>query len=209
LKAVLIYFAFKWKLRDMTFLEMLPIALAICLWHKEFHKKKILFHVNMTVVSILNSMSTKSDRVLKVLRFIVYRSLIWNFHLKAKYINTPSLSFWNSNQIYMTLLLMPCNSFFLNKQWNWLCLITVLAKYSKDYNIIKNFRMRLQPIHTLSMNFLKWSSLKLLYCRSKISKTRMEPSSVKKKNELQCINSKVIYIWFEFQNESDGYPRYN
>jgi hypothetical protein len=24
-------------LRDMTFLEMLPIALAICLWHKEFH----------------------------------------------------------------------------------------------------------------------------------------------------------------------------
>jgi hypothetical protein len=64
-------------LRDMTFLEMLPIALAICLWHKEFHKKKILFHVdNLAVVSILNSMSTKSDRVLKVLRFIVYRSLI-------------------------------------------------------------------------------------------------------------------------------------
>ena len=29
-------------LRDMTFLEMLPIALAICLWHKEFHKKKML-----------------------------------------------------------------------------------------------------------------------------------------------------------------------
>jgi hypothetical protein len=56
----------------MTFLEMLPIALAICLWHKEFHKKKILFHVdNLAVVSILNSMSTKSDRVLKVLRFIV------------------------------------------------------------------------------------------------------------------------------------------
>jgi hypothetical protein len=67
---------------------MLPIALAICLWHKEFHKKKILFHVNMTVVSILNSMSTKSDRVLKVLRFIVYLSLIGNFHLKAKYSNT-------------------------------------------------------------------------------------------------------------------------
>jgi hypothetical protein len=29
------------------------------------------------------------------------------------------------------------------------------------------------------------------------------------KNELRGINSKVIYIWFEFQNESDGYPRYN
>jgi hypothetical protein len=67
----------------------LPIALAICLWHKEFHKKKILFHIdNLAVVSILTSMSTKSDRVLKVLRFIVYRSLIGNFHLKAKYINS-------------------------------------------------------------------------------------------------------------------------
>ena len=29
------------------------------------------------------------------------------------------------------------------------------------------------------------------------------------KNELRSINNKVIYIWFEFQNESDGYPRYN
>ena len=29
------------------------------------------------------------------------------------------------------------------------------------------------------------------------------------KNELRGINSKVIYIWFEFQNESDGYLRYN
>ena len=41
----------------------------------------------MAVVSILNSMSTKSDRVLKVLRYIVYRSLIGNLHLKPKYIN--------------------------------------------------------------------------------------------------------------------------
>ena len=60
-------------LRDMIFLEMLLIALAICVWHKEFHNKKILFHVdNMAVVFILNSMSTKSDRVLKVLRFICH-----------------------------------------------------------------------------------------------------------------------------------------
>ena len=77
----------------MIFLEMLLIALAICVWHKEFHKKKILFHVDyMAVVFILHSMSTKSDRVLKVLRFIVYRSLIGNFHLKAKYINIAFIS---------------------------------------------------------------------------------------------------------------------
>jgi hypothetical protein len=45
----------------MTFLEMLPIALAICLWHKEFHKKKILFHIdNLAVVSILTSKISKT-----------------------------------------------------------------------------------------------------------------------------------------------------
>jgi hypothetical protein len=44
----------------MTFLEMLPIALAICLWHKEFHKKKILFLVdNMAVVSILKIIASQ------------------------------------------------------------------------------------------------------------------------------------------------------
>jgi hypothetical protein len=39
-------------------ITMLPIALAICLWHKEFHKKKILFLVdNMAVVSIRTASS--------------------------------------------------------------------------------------------------------------------------------------------------------
>ena len=76
-------------MKDMTFLEIIPIALAICLWQLMFNKKKIMFHVdNQAVVSILNSMTAKSERVLKVLRFIVYKSLTGNFHVKAMYIST-------------------------------------------------------------------------------------------------------------------------
>ena len=72
-------------LRDMTFLEMLPIALASCLWHKEFHKKKILYHVvNMAVVSILNSMSTKSDKSFKGPEIYCLSVTYWKFSFKSK-----------------------------------------------------------------------------------------------------------------------------
>ena len=76
-------------MKDMTFLEIIPIALAICIWQLVFHKKKIMFHVdNQAVVYILNSMTSKSERVSKILRFIVYKSLTGNFYMKAMYINT-------------------------------------------------------------------------------------------------------------------------
>jgi hypothetical protein len=60
-------------------------AFAVAMYNVLLNVLKILFHIdNLAVVSILTSMSTKSDRVLKVLRFIVYRSLIGNFHLKKR-----------------------------------------------------------------------------------------------------------------------------
>ena len=76
-------------LKDITYLEIIPIALAIYLWNSYFHKKKILFNIdNMAVVSIINSKTAKSERVLKLLRFIVYWTLVGNFHVKAIYIET-------------------------------------------------------------------------------------------------------------------------
>ena len=52
-------------LRDMTFLEILPIALAIYLWFDHFYLKNILFYSdNLAVVTVLNSKSCKSDRVM-------------------------------------------------------------------------------------------------------------------------------------------------
>ena len=53
-------------LKDITCLKIIPIALAVMLWGNLFHKKKINFHVdNMAVVCILNSRTSKSERVLK------------------------------------------------------------------------------------------------------------------------------------------------
>jgi hypothetical protein len=50
----------EWKstplLRDIAYLELIPIALAIFLWGQEFRNKSVIFFsVNEAVVSILNS----------------------------------------------------------------------------------------------------------------------------------------------------------
>lgn len=63
-------------MRDMTYLELVPIALAIYLWGDQFSNKKILFYSdNAAVVSILNNRSSKSERVMSLLRPIVYFTL--------------------------------------------------------------------------------------------------------------------------------------
>ena len=73
-------------LKDITYLEIIPIALAIMLWGGLFYKKKINFHVdNLAVVYILNSKTSKSERVLKLLRFIVYQTLTKNFHIRSSH----------------------------------------------------------------------------------------------------------------------------
>ena len=75
-------------LKDITYLEIIPIALAVMLWGETFYKKKINFQVdNMAVVFILNSKTSKSERVLKLLRFIVYQTLAKNFHIKCSHIS--------------------------------------------------------------------------------------------------------------------------
>ena len=71
----------------MTYLEIIPIALAMCLWFDRFQLKNVLFYSdNLAVVNILNSKSCKSERVMCILKLIVYCSLIGNFQLKAKHI---------------------------------------------------------------------------------------------------------------------------
>jgi hypothetical protein len=61
--------------RDITFLEIIPIALSIFLWHKLFCKKKIIYYIdNMAVVSVLNSKTSTSARVMILLRLFFYWS---------------------------------------------------------------------------------------------------------------------------------------
>ena len=75
------------KLRDIAYLELVPIALSIFLWGYQFRNKQALFHTNNTaVVSILNNMSSKSDRIMSLLRPNVYWTLILHFQFKAKHV---------------------------------------------------------------------------------------------------------------------------
>jgi len=68
-------------LSDITFWEMVPFALACCLWKERFCSLKINFNSdNMAVVQILNS---KSDRVMSLVRLIVQSSMECSFHIKA------------------------------------------------------------------------------------------------------------------------------
>ena len=59
-------------LKDITFLEIIPIALAIFLWYKLFHKKRIIFYIdNLAVVSILNSKSSKRVKIINLDNLII------------------------------------------------------------------------------------------------------------------------------------------
>jgi hypothetical protein len=70
---------------------MIHIALSVFLWDRVFKRKKIAFHVdNLEVVTVLNSKSSKSPRVMNLLRSIVYRSMMGHFHMKVFHISSAN-----------------------------------------------------------------------------------------------------------------------
>ena len=76
-------------LKDITFLELVPIALAVCLWKNQFQGKRIQFYCdNMAVVHILNSKTAKVERVMELVRAIVKWSLLYNFHVNVLHVSS-------------------------------------------------------------------------------------------------------------------------
>ena len=74
-----VYFEGKWHfysgrkqiLSDITFLELVPIFLAICLWKFQFTGMRIKLSCdNQAVVQILNIKSSRSERVMSLVREI-------------------------------------------------------------------------------------------------------------------------------------------
>jgi len=54
-------------------LEIIPVAMAILFGKERYEAKTILFHCdNMAVVTILNSKTSKSERVMSSVRHIVF-----------------------------------------------------------------------------------------------------------------------------------------
>ena len=72
---------------DITYLELVPVALSCSLWKKEFERKQIQYSIdNEAVVAILNKKSSQSSRVMTLVRYIVLLSLQYHFHIRAVHI---------------------------------------------------------------------------------------------------------------------------
>ena len=72
---------------DMTFLELVPVVLAISFWGDKLANKKIILHVdNQAVVAILNKLTSKSEWVMTLLRPFVLASMRYNTLFRAVYI---------------------------------------------------------------------------------------------------------------------------
>ncbi|XP_033745490.1 uncharacterized protein LOC117331006 [Pecten maximus] len=74
-------------IRDITFLELVPIAMAIFMWASNFQNKKIVLHTdNEGLVAILNRKSSKSIRVMNLLRPLLLKAMLHNIQFKARHI---------------------------------------------------------------------------------------------------------------------------
>lgn len=67
-----------WKdqdiMRDLTFLELILVVIAIELWGHDLQNKKVSFRVdNLSLVSVINKQSSKNKRVMELVRHFVYR----------------------------------------------------------------------------------------------------------------------------------------
>jgi hypothetical protein len=61
-------------LKDITFLEFVPIVLSMAIWGSRLQNKKVKFYIdNRALVDIINTQTSKSKRVMALMRpFILY-----------------------------------------------------------------------------------------------------------------------------------------
>ncbi|MES9882579.1 MAG: hypothetical protein ABW185_17050 [Sedimenticola sp.] len=73
--------------KDITMLELFPILVALHIWGEELRNKKIIFNCdNIAVVHILNSMTSKSESVMILVRRLAIVCFQYNVVLKAKHV---------------------------------------------------------------------------------------------------------------------------
>ncbi|VDI83287.1 Hypothetical predicted protein [Mytilus galloprovincialis] len=99
-----VYFAGRWAyfqwpsswenpddMADITFLELVPIVLSILLFKEDLHNKRIIFQTdNTAIVSILNKKSSKSRRLMELVRPFVLHTMLFNMQFKAVHIEGRS-----------------------------------------------------------------------------------------------------------------------
>ena len=74
-------------MRDITFLELVPIVLALFVWGSALSNTKILFRIdNLALVNIVNKRTSKSKRVMSLVRPIVLYTMRYGIQFKTKHI---------------------------------------------------------------------------------------------------------------------------
>ena len=67
---------------------MFPILVSLHIWGAQLQNKKIVFHCdNLASVHIVNSMTSKNDRVMTIVRDITLLCLKLNIAIKAQHVN--------------------------------------------------------------------------------------------------------------------------
>ena len=98
------YFADRWSyfpwprewesssaLKDLSFLEMVPVLLALYLWGPNLANKKVSFNIdNEALVWVRNKQSSKSKRLMQLVRPFVQLSMSYNIVFKAVHIASKS-----------------------------------------------------------------------------------------------------------------------
>ena len=75
----------------MSFLEMVPVLLALWLWGMDLANKKVVLHIdNAALVAILNKQSCRSERLMQLVRKFVLLAMRHNVIFKAFFI--PSVA---------------------------------------------------------------------------------------------------------------------
>lgn len=76
-------------IRNLAFLELVPVVLALWMWVKQLKNKRLIFHIdNMALVSILNKSTSKDKSIMKLIRPFVLIAMLNTILFKAIYIES-------------------------------------------------------------------------------------------------------------------------
>lgn len=82
-----------WKHVNIAFLELYPIVAAVELWAPQLANQRILLHTdNMALVHILNSQTSKDNRIMVLVRRLIVLCMLHNIMFKALHIEGVSNS---------------------------------------------------------------------------------------------------------------------
>lgn len=74
-------------IRDITFLELVPIVLSLLVWGSKLANSKIIFRVdNFSLCTIINNRTSKSKRTMTLLRPLVLYTMKFGIQFRAKFL---------------------------------------------------------------------------------------------------------------------------